>query len=377
MSTKIWRTSGGDISRRGLAAIGFVSNPKLLLQLHGNGGLSSSPVFSESGAIFFADMAGGIHSYTPKGEKRWSKEIQGGVQSSPVLNEEDSRLFAATFTGHLYAFDANGGEIIWNVEIPSEADSRILSDLLYLPKENLIILSSWGYKYYAVDAKTGALKNTWDAGSTLYSGASAMDDNSAVLLRVKSSKKKEEQAIELLRLHPSQNNTDILFSISPGQKPVNFLKIAAAPVVSLDNKTIYFSANIDANSHIYAYSVEKKQLVWEKTLERHLLTTPALRADGVLVLSDLTGAVKFLSPEKGDFAGSYSTGTYYLLSSPVCDNENNAFVGDIEGKIHAIAPDGKGKVIYDTGRCIQARPAFDPSGRLFVPSMSGTLCGLG
>ena len=76
---------------------------------------------------------------------------------------------------------------------------------------------------------------------------------------------------------------------------------------------------------------------------------------------DLQGAKKF----------EYKTGAMFVLSGPVCDQQDRVFVADNEGKIHRVSMDGKGEVMHEAERSIQGRPAFNPSGKLYVPCTDG------
>lgn len=373
MKNSIWRTSGGNNARQGQAASLFSSSPQLSLKVNASAGITASPVFTASGDCLLADMAGQVQFLTSEGKPKWQWTLTSGIQATPVIQDDDSHAFVACFNGIVYALDLKNGESVWQIEIPSQFDARILSDLLYLPQNDLLLLSSWGYQYSAIDTKKVSVKYTWEAGSNLYAGATATHDETVYLLRAKWAREKSHQAVELLQIDPKTGKAAIIDTVPPEKKSVNFMKIASTPILSADESILYFAVNIDDYCHLMAYARKEQKILWQKTIKRHLLTTPALCPNGSLAITDMNGAVQFIEPSKGETIHTYNSDTYYILSSPICDNEGIVFFGDIEGKIHAVQPDGKGTVVYETGRCIQGRPAFDPDGRLVVPSMDRTV----
>ena len=98
--------------------------------------------------------------------------------------------------------------------------------------------------------------------------------------------------------------------------------------------------------------------------------TPALLSNGSLVVADLNGVIQTLSPQ-GSLRYRYHTGAPYLLAGPVCDREGTVFVGDPEGRLHHVSPQGTGEIVFEARRSIEARPAFDPYGQLYLPSRDG------
>ncbi|HSA01472.1 MAG TPA: hypothetical protein P5055_12120, partial [Candidatus Paceibacterota bacterium] len=63
---------------------------------------------------------------------------------------------------------------------------------------------------------------------------------------------------------------------------------------------------------------------------------------------------------------SYSTGAGYLLAGPVTDADGQAWIAVPLGQLHALDSRGRGRIVYEAPRSIQARPAFDREGNLYV-----------
>jgi outer membrane protein assembly factor BamB len=102
------------------------------------------------------------------------------------------------------------------------------------------------------------------------------------------------------------------------------------------------------------------------------MATPALAAAGNLLLADMEGSVHALAPD-GTPAFHYVSGADYLLSGPVCSADGHTFVGDPLGRLHVVDRKGAGGPVFEAARSIQARPAFDRQGDLYVPSTDRTV----
>jgi outer membrane protein assembly factor BamB len=100
--------------------------------------------------------------------------------------------------------------------------------------------------------------------------------------------------------------------------------------------------------------------------------SPALSPNGNVIVSGLNGKVHAVSPD-GELVFSCDTGAYFLLSSPVCDAENRIWACDIEGKIHQITPEGKSRVIQELPQSIEGSPSAMQEGNLLIPCMDGNV----
>ncbi|MDX9753983.1 MAG: PQQ-binding-like beta-propeller repeat protein, partial [bacterium] len=228
----IWRTSGGSNARRGQGAKPLSSTPQLTMQSHASAGITASPVCTATGNVVLADMAGQIQLTDTTGKPIWQKTLSAGIQATPVIPEDEGCVYAACYNGMVYAIDLKTGEPLWQIEVPSQFDARILSDLLFLPQHHLLILSSWGYQYSAIDTQNHSIVHTWEAGSNLYAGATAAADETVFLLRAKWAREKTNQAVELVQVDPQTGEETALHLVHPQEKAINFMKIASTPVLS-------------------------------------------------------------------------------------------------------------------------------------------------
>jgi outer membrane protein assembly factor BamB len=201
-----------------------------------------------------------------------------------------------------------------------------------------------------------------------YASAAASDDGTVFAVRAES--KKERSGLVCFALDPrSEKETEIFFE--PAHvKAANRLAVSASPVLDEVRKRLYVIANIDNDSRIHSFCLVRRKNLWTKDFKRFIIGTPALLEDGSIVVSDLNGVVHVVSPQ-GSVDHRYHTGAYYLLASPVCDTKGSIFIGDPEGKLHLVSPEGTGEIVFEARRSIEARLAFDPNGRLYLPSRDG------
>jgi len=358
--TNIWRTAGGDNTRRGLFAKPVEIDPIPKRRLSTQGTVQASVVFDRNSTAYIADMAGGVQAYDTDGNELWHTRLDGGISATPVLHPEDDRLFVGTHTGWVYALKSTNGEPLWKIEIPSKSDPRILSDFLFLPRKNAIVLNSWGGKYYAMNAENGESLFSWDAGITPYAGVASDSNGTIYCLRAV-----WEKGIEFVRIDPSGKET-ILYTQPLQKKPASRIFISAAPVTDEDRGIIYFITNLDQESLLHAWQMKTSQLLWTHRFPRNVLATPALMADGTIVTAVLDGFVYAIAPDQ-TLLYRYASGCEYLLSGAVCDNNGNVYLGDPLGIAHHITRDGCGQPFFESQRAIQSRLSFDPYGNLFVP----------
>lgn len=356
-----WRTGGGDRTRRGFYPfpVRHESNPSSLLLAQG--AVQTSAVFDDKDNAFIADMAGGVQSFDKERKERWRIRLDGGVSATPTLAPNDRRLFVGTHTGRIFSLNTDTGDILWMQDIPTKSDSRILSDLLYLPKTNALVLSSWGEKFVALDADSGGTLFSWDAGISPYSGASADREDTIYCLR-----SVWDKGVQFVTVSPQGEET-ILFTQALQKKPASRIPVSSAPVLDEDRGIVYFITNLDRESLIHAWQIQSSKILWNYRFPRNIVATPALTKKGVLIVPALDGYVYSLSPE-GQLLYRYLSGCEYLLGSAVVDAQEHVWFGDPLGMVHRIEETGIGFLFFEGERALLARPSFDKTGCLFVPS---------
>ncbi len=372
-----WTTLGGDNQRTSRVESSFPSSPKAKAPLRAKGRIHASPVADLHQNIFIADMSGLVQAFSRKGARLWRKTLEDGVHATPAVHFETSqktaRLLIATVNGWLYCLNAANGEEHWKERIPSEGDYRILSDVLCLPKNKLVVVSSWGEKFTALNLEDGSQAFTWDAGSFPYAAASAAAEETIYSLRSRWSRT-DPCGIALIQVNPSDGEAETAY-FHELDRNQDVLSVLTAPVIDEKNNRLWFMVYEGRETLLYCLNRKDGEVEEIRRFEGHVTATPALMADGSLIIADMQGQVNAL-----DAGGSpqyhYDTGADYLLSGPICDQQGNTFLGDVYGTIHCITSNGEGKPIVEDKRGFEGKGAFAGQNLLF-PCVDGSIVVMG
>jgi outer membrane protein assembly factor BamB len=359
-TSRIWRSAGGDNSRRGLSewATRLARTPARRLLT--DGAVQAAVVFNQAGSAFIADMASGVRAYAPDGQARWQVKVDGGISATPVMHPDDASLFVATHTGQVYGLDASSGAARWRRGIPSKSDPRILSDLLHLPRADLVVFSSWGGRFHALEARTGQERFSWEAGISPWAAAASDRDDNIYCLRAR-----PEQGLEFARVD-GQGRELVLFREPEDARGARRALVAAAPVLDEGRAVAYFVVNQARGGLLVAWSLATGKELWRQRLPAAVQATLTVLQTGGVMVADLAGGVHGYGPD-GAHRFRYATGSEYLLAGGVGQADDTFWIGDPLGILHSVDRGGAGVSWFEAPRSIQARLSFDPSGRLYVP----------
>jgi len=322
--------------------------------------VQAAVVFDQAGTAFVADMAGGVQAYTPDGRQVWRVRLDGGISGTPVVHADDSSLFVATHSGGVYALETASGLTRWHREIPSQSDPRILSDLLHLARADLVVFSSWGGRFHALEARTGQERFSWEAGISPRAAATSDGHENVYCLRARLG-----HGVEFVRVDPL-GQEQILFRETEDQRGARRALVAAAPVLHGGRAVAYLVVNQDRGGQLVAWSLEAGAELWRRELPAAVQATPAVLRGGQVMVADLAGYVHSISSE-GTPRFLCATGCEYLLAGGVGQADGTFWIGDPLGVLHLVDPHGTAISFFEVPRSIQARLSFDPLGRLHVP----------
>ena len=358
---RLWQTGGGDNARQGLFAGAVRLDLQSLRRLEARGAVQASVVFDTADRAFVADMAGGVQAFALRGRPLWRTQLEGSILATLAVDGAGARLFAGTTAGWVYSLRTPNGGALWRKAIPSKSDPRILSDLLYLPKQKVVVMSSWGGRFYALDAASGEPRYSWDAGLSPYAGAAADTGDRVYCLRAV-----RDEGVQFVRVTTDGKET-ILYRQAGSEKEAGRAMVAAAPVLNEARARVCFILNSGRESLLHAWSSETEAMLWSQRFSSAVRATPTILPDGGVLVADLAGYVHALAPD-GTPRYRYASGCEYLLSGSVCDQTGTAYIGDPLGMVHCLSADGLGNPVFEAPRAIQARPSFDRLGNLYVAS---------
>jgi outer membrane protein assembly factor BamB len=331
-------------------------------RIFARGAVQASVVFGGSNEAYAADMAGWVQAFGRDGKTLWQRHLEGGVSASPAVDVKGGRVFIGTHAGWVYALPAAGGAPLWSRRLPSKRDPRILSDLLFVPERNSIVLSSWGGQFCELDAASGEPKGAWDAGLSPQAGAAADAAGNVYCLRAV-----RGEGVALVCVSVEGRERVLHRQSEPG-RGANRVAVAAAPVVDETRGRVIFTVNGDRDCQVRAWSLREERLSWVQPLPGAVVATPAVDAAGNVLVADLQGSLRGLRPD-GSTAFQYESGAEYLLAGPVCSVGGQAFLGDPLGRLHLVDAAGVGRPVFEADRALQARPSFDSRGNLHVASV--------
>ena len=362
----VWRTAGGDNARRGWFPGAVRWHGRASKHCPALGAVQASAIFDAAGTAFVADMAGSVQAFATKGRRRWQIRLQGGVSATPVLDPSDSMLFVATHTGDVVAVEAATGVIRWRRAIPTRKDPRILSDLLLLPRSNRIVLSSWGGRFFALDAATGEPRHDWDAGISPQSAAAADLEENVYTVRAVSGR-----GTELVRVGVDGQEA-VLHREPEDSRGAGRALVAAAPVVDANRGTLYWVVSRERAGQLLAWSLARGALGWRRELAAPVQAALTLLTDGTVIVGDMAGHVHAFDPE-GTRRFERALDCDYLLAGGVSAGADGLpfVIGDPVGVVREVDVQGSMKRLFEATRSIQARPSVDPAGHLHVPCTDG------
>lgn len=122
----------------------------------------TTPAFARDGTTFWGSLDLSIFALDARGQKVWSTTTIGFITSSPALSKDESTLYVGSFDSKLYALDAKTGVPRWTFQT---RDHIYSSPAL---GEDAIYVASTDGSVYAVD-KNGKQRWRYDTGDPVRS----------------------------------------------------------------------------------------------------------------------------------------------------------------------------------------------------------------
>lgn len=331
------------------------------------GAVQAGVVFDLTGTAYVADLQGVVRAFDSAGARRWERQVEGGISATPAVDLSGGRLFVGTHRGRVYALDTRDGAVLWTRELPTPSDPRITADLLWLPRARRLVVSSWGGRFHALEAATGRALENWDAGLYPSAGAAATAQETIFCLRVT-----RGSGVQLVRRKLGGEET-LLHREPEGPRGAARIPVSPAPVVDEARGRVWWVANDGRTASVLVAPLAGGEVAGRWPLPCGVQATPALAPDGALWVADLGGALHRFRADAAAPDLRYPTGAEYLLGPPVSEAGGRCWVADPLGRLHEVAPDGGGRVVFEAERAFQAPLSFDPAGNLHLPGTDRTV----
>ncbi len=355
-------TFHGDYQRTGRSQDAGPLGPSLLWAFHAGGSLAASPVIGPDGTIYLASTDARLYALAPDGSKKWEFQASESLFATPSL-DASGRLYFGDLDGWYYSVSAEG-VLRWKHRVAEGTDKRILASPAVTP-EGFSFFAAWNNQLYSF-SPDGSLR--WQAAlNGLPTGPPALDTLGNVYVACLDSPDPAYLAVH--KFSPS-SPVPAWTRIEPLGSSSN--RVIASPAVDTDRDRLYVTACTRTAGLVTAIDLTSGQPVFHTSLPKGILSSPAIREDGVILIGCLDGKLYALDPGDGAAEWVFQTGAPYIFGSPALDRLGNAYVGDSDGTVYAISPKGEELWEFATDANIESAPVVDGR-RLYVTSFDSSL----
>lgn len=297
--------------------------------------VSASPVVA-GGQLFVAAENGNLYSFNLDNKQfNWLYHTEAGIASTPVV--AGGRIYFLSRDGFFYALEQATGKRLWRFATGGEArfaaiggyglpaamgpvpdpwDFYLSSPLVHNGK---IYFGSSDHHLYALDASSGELIWSFDAGDSIHS--SPVYANNKIFFGTWGTRLYAINAETGLETWHFQGGVDREYSVMLG--------ITAAPAV--DATAVYIGAR---DGFVYALRQTDGATLWRyDAAGSWVLSTAAIDEKNIYVGTSDTGL--FLALDKKTGKEKYRADTrLWIYSSPVLVQNRYAFIGTMAGELY-------------------------------------------
>jgi len=162
--------------------------------------------------------------------------------------------------------------------------------------------------------------------------------------------------------------------ISLGSK----IPIPAGPVLDLARNTVYICTSHSSpnEGRIFAYRIDNLSAsVWPSyhALPAGVAATPALAADGALLVPCVDGKLYALNPDDGSEKWVFDPNVEGLFASPTVDGDGKIYLTTMDFTLYALDPSGA--IIWNCALRghVTAPPVLNGNGALYLATQCGSL----
>lgn len=108
-----------------------------------------SPLLVED-TLYAPNSNGSLYALDLDGNEIWEFKTDAAIWAAPVY--ADGRLYIASQDHHLYAVNANTGDLVWDIELGASAVSSPV-----MAEDGTLYIGTFGSELFAIDSKGGAI----------------------------------------------------------------------------------------------------------------------------------------------------------------------------------------------------------------------------
>ena len=333
-------------------------------------GINSSPAVGMDGMVYVGSIDNNVYAINPDGTLKWSYLTTGTVWSSPAL-AADGTVYVGSFNNWLYAINPDGS-LKWSYNTGGSVTSSPA-----IGADGTVYVGSWNDNLYALNPD-GSLKWSYLTGNNVHSSPAISADGTVYVGSVDHN---------LYAINPDGS---LKWSYAAGNQ------LYSSPSIGPDG-TLYIGCD---DGNLYAFQdapppppggpwpmfhqdplhtgaspvngPQTSNVKWTYTMggQTHY-SSPAIAWDGTLYVGNDDGNVYAINPD-GSFKWAYPTGDC-VRSSPAIGSDGTVYVGSWDGNMYAINPDGTLKWSYPTGNYVNSPPTIGFDGTVYVGSLNNNL----
>ncbi|RPI28619.1 MAG: hypothetical protein EHM61_04465 [Acidobacteria bacterium] len=359
-------TFHSDYQRTGRSQDAGPIGPHLLWTFQADGSIAASPVVSPDGTIYLASTDGHLYALTLDGSRKWEFAAGESLFATPSL-DSGGRLYFGDLDGWFYCLSSDG-VLQWKYQLPGGTDRRILGSPAITPDGSSYV-TAWSNELYSFGPE-GNLR--WRAPlNGLPSSAPALDGEGNVYLACLDLENPSALAIQ--RFSASSPTPDWTFQEALGSSSN---RIISAPAIDTGRNRLYIGVCAGSGGRLIALNLATRQVVFRKSFSKGVLSSPAIRQDGTILVGCLDGRLYALDPQQGTERWVFQTDAPYIFGSPSIDRIGNCFIGDSDGTVYAISSSGQRLWTVQANSNIESAPVIH-AGRLYVTLFDSRLLTLG
>lgn len=261
----------------------------------------SAGVGSDGNTTAVVTNQGVVVAYDANGKKRWETKAASAVNVPPTVGQ--GLVVVRTSDYRVQAFDANDGELRWEVQRPGPALAlRTNSRMIMVP--DLLIAGMPNGRLLVIDTASGVVR--WEGSIAAARGASDLERISDVV--------GEPLIMGPLLCGVNYQGGTTCFDISQGGRKIWNQNVSSATGMTHDERQIYVSGQSDV---LYALDIGSGQVEWQqRALLNRRLTAPAVLGS-TIVVGDYQGYVHFLSRADGSLMARLQINSDPITSPPI------------------------------------------------------------
>ena len=355
-------TFHGDYQRTGRFQDAGPARPRLLWRFQAAGSIAASPLIGPDGTVYLAATDRRLYALTPEGTKKWEFQAEESLFATPSFDAW-GRLYFGDLDGWFYSLSADGA-LRWKCRLEEGTDNRILGSPAVTP-EGVSFVAAWNNQLYSFSPDGSLL---WHAPlNGLPTSAPALDNLGNVYVACLDSSNPSYIAVH--RFSPT-SPTPVWTCREPLGTGSN--RVISTPAIDTGRNRLYIGACTNAAGLLIALDLNGGTVVFQKPLPKGILSSPAIRDDGTILVGCLDGRLYALDAESGAARWVFQTEAPYIFGSPTIDRLGNAYVGDSDGTVYSISRGGQQLWQLSSDSNVESAPAVD-AGRLYVTSFDGSL----